>query len=133
MIGDMKHAKGEEELPPLWRSQLIATVKKNVALRTGRVAMLTYIIPFVICSLLFIALSVIFTVKYSVEWDENNIFLGPFVIFYFVMSIPSILVMGKEKESGIRGLMLQVSDSAATTTAAEHVLFYYSVSLCFFC
>ncbi len=116
---------------PRWRVQLAVAMKKNVALRTGRVSMLLYLIPFIICTGVFIALSVIFTVRpqNKMEWDASNSILGLFLVGYYIMSLPSLVAMGREKESGMRGLMFQVRIRTAKTAEAGNVLFYYSVSL----
>ncbi len=124
MNGNGKEKKG---CPPVWRCQLIATVKKNLALRTSRGAVLLFTIPFVLCVGLYILFTVQIVKYNSFPWGDSNP-MGQFIIFYYVMSLPSLVVMGKEKGSGMRDLMLQVSGSSINNMYYS-ILFLFSSSV----
>ncbi len=117
------------DLPTLWRSQLIATVKKNVELRTSRTMILIYLIPFVILTGVLILLTVISAIYDITFWDPYNNTMGGIVFLYYIMSLPSLVTMGKEKEAGTRDIMLRVSGSNNNSRRACITLFYFSLPL----
>ncbi len=126
MNEDVSRAGGKGDLPPLWQSQLIATVKKNMELRTSLLSMLLYIIPFVILTGILIIFTVFSATSDVNFWDPYNGTMGGIVILYFIMSLASLNAMGNEKEVGVRDLMLQVSGSNKNSRRA-FILFASSV------
>ncbi len=107
--GDESPTPEKEGMPPMWRAQLIATVKKNIKLRKSRVALLIYLIPFGILTAVLLVLSVLGRMDDFNYWDPENEIMGGLVFFYYVMSLASLILLGIEKESGFRDFMLQVS------------------------
>ncbi len=99
----------KEGMPPMWRAQLIATVKKNIKLRKSRVALLIYFIPFGLLTAVLLVLSVLSRIYDLNYWDPDNNIMGGLVFFYYIMSLASLILLGREKESGFRDFMLQVS------------------------
>ncbi len=106
---------------PLWRRQLIATVKKNLALRTkgGDRFFVSYNLL-----ILSIFLSSFFLITPFQWYQSSSKGMSLRILFYYIMSSPSFVWMVKEKHSGIRNLMLQVSGSSGNNM-------YYSILFLF--
>ncbi len=107
---------------PLWRRQLIATVKRNLALRTNGG-------DFFSVSEFLLQLWTMNTMTFQTfgqhQWDQSsNKRMSLRIVIYYIISFPTFVWMMAEKHSGMRNLMLQVSGSSGNNM-------YYSILFLF--